>query len=340
MVDEKHQINREKGVFSRGDCSFQNGIAKKNLNIFNTDLKDILIIDNNPENFSFQPQNGLPIQTWIGNKNDTELVKISELLIFLSNVDDVRTYISKIVSNQTIDYGKLTFLKEFRKQIEDTSKNYNNNIHFENYSINFNNIETPHFLKSEQNEEISLKRNYLKEEINSDIKKKFNNIENLEHIVQKAIKLNHCEIEEYNSLKQLLAAELNMDSSMDFRENELTDSLKSTNSANSLSSPLIIDSEKSYEKEALLPIISGCSNQLFDTPINYSNSQSESHNLTSKKHENVLEGCKNNDVTNNNQINIFQNSKQNKRLLSSSYKILYPSIINAKVNIKENPEFY
>ena len=83
----------------RKHCSVINGEYYKDLTIFGKDLKDIIIIDNSPEYFSLQKENGIPIQTWQGDPNDKELSKLINLLIFLSKVDDVRAYIPNAISN-------------------------------------------------------------------------------------------------------------------------------------------------------------------------------------------------------------------------------------------------
>ena len=44
------------------------------------DLSRVLIIDNNPENFQMQPQNGICIRSWIGDENDTALSLIFPIL--------------------------------------------------------------------------------------------------------------------------------------------------------------------------------------------------------------------------------------------------------------------
>jgi len=44
------------------------------------DLKRVLIIDNNPENFQLQPENGICIKSWFGDPQDIALSVIFPVL--------------------------------------------------------------------------------------------------------------------------------------------------------------------------------------------------------------------------------------------------------------------
>lgn len=53
----------------------------KDLKKIKSDLRKTIIIDNMPENFNLQPDNGIPIRSWFNdNPNDTELVRIGAAL--------------------------------------------------------------------------------------------------------------------------------------------------------------------------------------------------------------------------------------------------------------------
>ena len=62
----------------------------KDLSELGRDLKDVLIIDNSPTAYLFQPDNALPISSWYEDKTDTCLYDYVQFLIALSKVDDVR----------------------------------------------------------------------------------------------------------------------------------------------------------------------------------------------------------------------------------------------------------
>ena len=103
----------------REHCSFVNNNYVKDLTRLGRDLKDIVIVDNSPLSYSFNPNNGLPILSWFDDYNDNELDKITPILIFLSNVEDVREYIPKLVKNNEISYLDAEKLLEEQGLISD-----------------------------------------------------------------------------------------------------------------------------------------------------------------------------------------------------------------------------
>lgn len=62
----------------------------KDMSEVGRDLRDVLIIDNSPTAYLFQPDNALPISSWYEDKNDRCLYDYIPFLKELSNVDDVR----------------------------------------------------------------------------------------------------------------------------------------------------------------------------------------------------------------------------------------------------------
>lgn len=70
-------------------------------------IKDVIIIDNNPPSYSFDVYNGIPILTWHDDKRDNELLKMIPMLEFLSlsYVSDVRDYIQKFICGSYINYS-------------------------------------------------------------------------------------------------------------------------------------------------------------------------------------------------------------------------------------------
>lgn len=68
-------------------------------------MDKVIIIDNLPENFKLQPNNGIGIKTWIDDINDTQLFDLMKIMkghisnnldIVNYKVPDVRTVIKKI----------------------------------------------------------------------------------------------------------------------------------------------------------------------------------------------------------------------------------------------------
>ena len=56
-------------------------------------MEDIIIIDNSPNSYQFQPENGLPIISWYDDLEDNELMRFIPGLKLLAQVDDVRPVI-------------------------------------------------------------------------------------------------------------------------------------------------------------------------------------------------------------------------------------------------------
>lgn len=105
--------------FNREHCKYQFGLYFKDLSIFNVDYKDIIIIDNNPVSYALNKSNGIPIQTWIDDPYDKELIKLIPLLKYLSKVDDVRNVIKKIINRNK---EKVNFTL-FNKLLKDDNRN-------------------------------------------------------------------------------------------------------------------------------------------------------------------------------------------------------------------------
>ena len=80
------------------------------------ELKDTIIIDNNPISYAFNKDNGIPILTWMTNQNDDELMKMIPLLEMLATVEDVREIIKNVVSGGVINYAKVNALINSKKE--------------------------------------------------------------------------------------------------------------------------------------------------------------------------------------------------------------------------------
>ena len=117
-IDKNNIISQR---FYRDSCTLtKDGKYVKNLNMLNQNLKDVILLDNNPISYSFNKNNGIPIKSWHNDKNDKELIKIGNFLNFLSSVDDVRYYIPRVVENDEISYYKVNIM--ISQQINKNSK--------------------------------------------------------------------------------------------------------------------------------------------------------------------------------------------------------------------------
>ena len=104
----------------------------KNLYCLGRDLKNVIIIDNNPLSYTLNIENGLPISTWETNQSDNELIKLMPILQYLSrnDISDVRPIIKRIVKNNNINYdevNKIMNLHNCNYTLKDNERKKSNN---------------------------------------------------------------------------------------------------------------------------------------------------------------------------------------------------------------------
>ena len=183
-------------------CSFSNGFTNsftKDLKKLDRDMKNLIIIDNNPKSYILNKENGVPIKTWVEDINDRELLRLIPYLIFLSSekIEDVRPFLRQVNSGTILDYDKFDEIinkyksDNFKIKKEDSS---NNNLANSNNNNN-NNLNNNDIAK--ENKKINgISNNDI--DNNKDIKKLNGNILS-ENNINKKINTDESNIKDNNN---------------------------------------------------------------------------------------------------------------------------------------------
>ena len=91
IVDPNGQYIRHR--IYRDSCVIWEGNYLKDLTVLGRDLAHTIIVDNSPQAFGFQLENGVPIKSWYDDEDDVELLRLLPFLEELAHVDDVRPYL-------------------------------------------------------------------------------------------------------------------------------------------------------------------------------------------------------------------------------------------------------
>lgn len=86
FIDPQHMI---KYRLFRDSCTFSRGNFVKDLSKLGRDLQRVIILDDSPASYMFQPYNALPISSWIGDPNDDELIRVQKFLAENHQVNEV-----------------------------------------------------------------------------------------------------------------------------------------------------------------------------------------------------------------------------------------------------------
>jgi CTD nuclear envelope phosphatase 1 len=91
-------LESERKYFSaryyRQHCTFRHGAFIKDLSSVEPDLSKVMILDNSPLSYMFHQDNAIPIQGWINDPTDNDLLYLVPLLEGLQYVSDVRALLA------------------------------------------------------------------------------------------------------------------------------------------------------------------------------------------------------------------------------------------------------
>lgn len=87
-LDKDHRLYRDL-------CETSSGLVKKNLEMFKTSEKNIILVDDNEAEINFNPSNTIKIKRWKGIPDDTELIDwLPKVLRKCKDSEDVREIIA------------------------------------------------------------------------------------------------------------------------------------------------------------------------------------------------------------------------------------------------------
>jgi CTD small phosphatase-like protein 2 len=84
----------------RESCIFSDGSYTKDLTVLGVDLAKVAIVDNSPQVFRLQVNNGIPIRSWFDDPTDCALISLLPFLETLVDANDVRPIIAKKFGNK------------------------------------------------------------------------------------------------------------------------------------------------------------------------------------------------------------------------------------------------
>ncbi|KAI1006728.1 hypothetical protein K3495_g1491 [Podosphaera aphanis] len=91
-------LEQERSFFSgryyRQHCTFRNGAFIKDLSLVEPDLSKVMILDNSPLSYMLNQDNAIPIEGWINDPTDNNLLHLIPLLESLQYVTDVRAFLA------------------------------------------------------------------------------------------------------------------------------------------------------------------------------------------------------------------------------------------------------
>ena len=318
----------------REHCSFINNGYTKDLKKLNRNMNDIIIVDNTPNCYFLNNDNGFPIKSWLNDINDRELIRIIPYLEFLSNVDDVRKYIPKMKNNFTFSYEKADLVLEEDKKIkeEEEKKKIEEEKRKEEEEKNKEEKEKERILKDIERKEKERKKREEEVLFNDKMKEKESKVKELElkkieAIRRKEIKKKY-KIENEKKMKELeqsLKEENEIENKERINLVQIIDYSTKNKMSKTYRNTLNYNNLNLYNSNQEMPKI------LIKNTLNHSinNSTNNSTNIST-----------NNSLNSNSfqTLNSFRIGNKNLIQINSKNEENYPQILyNKNIKINENP---
>ncbi|KAI9776469.1 MAG: Nuclear envelope morphology protein 1 [Geoglossum umbratile] len=83
-----------RGRYYRQHCTYRNGAYIKDISSIEPDLSKVMIVDNSPMSYIFHEDNAIPIEGWINDPTDNDLLHLIPLLEALQYATDVRALLA------------------------------------------------------------------------------------------------------------------------------------------------------------------------------------------------------------------------------------------------------
>jgi carboxy-terminal domain RNA polymerase II polypeptide A small phosphatase len=100
LLDLLDRSNVVRWRLFREACYPYEGSYVKDLQCLGRDLAHTIIVDNSPHSYVFQPENAVPIGTFIDDPEDRELLECLDMLLAVENAPDVRTQLGTVLARK------------------------------------------------------------------------------------------------------------------------------------------------------------------------------------------------------------------------------------------------
>lgn len=107
IVDKDRKLIKHR--LFRNSCVCIDGNYIKDLRVLGRDLSKTVLVDNSPQAFGYQIDNGIPILSWFDDDNDRELMKLAPILMEMRKHKDVRSYLQR-------SFGLTQMIKNLQEQ--------------------------------------------------------------------------------------------------------------------------------------------------------------------------------------------------------------------------------